>query len=148
MSQLPPQHLFVSNRNFTLRSTSGRAITFVKGKPTHVPTMMHQEAIERGLLACDDKGTPLPEKGEEIVEESERASEIKLAPSTREERDEAMAEVFKAMVKRNNSTEFTGGGTPNAEAVSMAIGFKVDQREVRALWLKMRPQLVGGGKVE
>ena len=139
----PEQFYFVSNRNFTLRSTAGRSITFAKGKPTHVPKMLHQEAIERGLLACDDKGVPFPEKGEEIVEASEKA-EVKLAPTTREERDEAMAAVFEAMVKRNNAAEFTGGGTPNAEAVSMALGFKVDQKEVRTLWLKVRAKLVGG----
>lgn len=137
------ESLFVSQRNFTLRSTLGHSVTFARGKATYVPKALHALAVERGILPCDADGKPIPEKGEEIVEEVEAQSKVVLAPSTREARDEAIEAACRSMVKTNNAKDFTAGGTPNAEAVSFSVGWKVDQKEVRAVWTRIRPELLG-----
>lgn len=141
-------HLFVSNRSFTLRSTLGHSVTFERGKPTHVPKALHPLAVERGLLPCDEKGTPLPEKSEEIVQESEAKSRVLLAPDDPAEREDRIVAVFKALVAENKSSNFAGGGTPSAEAVSGALGWKTDQKEVRKVWEKTRAQILTGKKPE
>ncbi len=137
----PQSYLFVSNRNQTIRGLTGHAITFVKGKATHVPKSMHSAVIEKGIMPCDEDGKPLPEKGEELVAEAQ-PSVIK-APDDGDSRAEQISAVIKAMVERNDPKEFTGGGTPNAEAVSMRLGWKTDQKEVRQVWVKVRPALLG-----
>jgi hypothetical protein len=93
-------------------------------------------------MPCDADGKLFPEQGEEIVAEAAESSP-RAAPQDPELRAEKLLEAFKAIIERNDSKEFTGGGTPNAEAVSMRLGWKVDQKEVRQAWVKHRQSLIG-----
>jgi len=131
---------FISNRNVTVGGMNGRRIAFAKGKPTHVPRTMHALIMERGILPCTADGKVL-ETPEAAVVDPE-APRVLLAPETQEERDDAMKVVFKAIVEKNNAKDFAGGGTPGATAVSAALGWRVDQKEVRALWTKVRSEFL------
>lgn len=144
MSQLPQQHYFVANRNVTVTSTAGASIAFEKGKPTHVPRFMHGAVLEKGALPCDDKGRVLDAETAPVPEEVEK--KVLLAPEDPEDRQDAITKAVREIAARNVSADFTAGGTPSAQAVSLALGWKVDQKEVRQAWVKARPELLNGGK--
>lgn len=148
MAAAPQQHLFVSNRSQTVRTTLGHSVTFVKGKATHVPKALHHLMVEKGILPCDDAGKPIPEKGEEAVEAAAAADAPKLAPDTAEERNEAIERAIRAIVERNSPKDFNAGGMPSPEAVGSAVGWKTDTKEVRSVWVRVRPELLAGGKVD
>lgn len=126
---------FISNRDIVVRSLHGHAIEFKKGVPTGVPRIMHAECLEKGIL---------PEEGPEQGNAVQDGPGPKLAPEDKMERDDAILAVIKAMVKRNNSNDFTGGGHPSATAVSASVGWKVDQKEVKDVWVKNREFLIRG----
>lgn len=143
MAQAPVQHYFVSNRKIVVTSTQGAAIGFEKGVPTHVPKFMHAAVLEKGILPCDDKGKVLDAEAAPEV-----APEVKvlLAPEDAEERNAAIERAVREIFKRNSPADFTAGGTPSEKAVSLSLGWKVDQKEVRAVWVKVRPTLMGTGE--
>jgi hypothetical protein len=135
------QSLFVSNRNVTIASTLGAAIFFEKGIPTHVPRSMHGLVMEKGVLPCDKDGKALDV--EKVVEEIEQETKVKSAPEDADERQDAITKVLRGIVASNKSSDFTAAGTPSAQAVSLSLGWKVDQKEVRLAWVKARPVLIG-----
>lgn len=130
---------FVSNRDIVIRSkNSGHAIRFIKGEPQEVPKAMWHEVQERGILPVEASGDPV-KPGENPAEPV--APKVILPPEG-EERVARILEAFKSMVARNNPADFTGGSTPSADAVSSAVRFKVDRKEVRSLWEKHRADLL------
>lgn len=144
MSDTKPQmHYFVSNRTMTVSSTLGAAIAFKKGEATHVPKFMHTLVMEKGILPCDKDGKPVD------VDSAPDTSEPKLmiAPEDAESRNAAIEKVIREMVVRNSPADFTAGSTPSSSAVSLTLGWRVDQKEVRAVWVKIRPDILNpGGK--
>lgn len=124
---------FVSNRDIVVRSLHGHAIEFKKGVPTQVPRVMHAECLEKGILPVESN-----EQGSAIQD----APGPNLAPEDKLERDDAILEVIKQIVKRNNSNDFVGGGHPSAVTISSAVGWKVDQKEVKEVWVKNREALI------
>lgn len=149
MSPAQPQmHYFVTNRNITVATTAGAAIAFEKGKPTHVPKFMHESVQEKGALPCDKDGkvTEASDAPEEPT--AAAGSGLLLAPEDAESRNEAIEKTIRAIVERNAAPDFTAGGMPSAGAVSLALGWRVDQKEVRPIWVKIRPELLTAGKAE
>lgn len=131
---------FVSNRDIIVRSKKcGQSILFVKGIPTNCPKPMWDEVMEKGILPVDEVGAPVDPANNEV---SVDVSTIKLAPEDGEERDEKILAVVKAIVKGNDAKNFTGGGRPTAKAVSNALGWQVDQKDVNAVWLANRQKLL------
>lgn len=126
---------FISNRDIVVRSLHGHSVEFKKGIPTAVPRVMHAECLEKGILP--EEG---PEQGNAIADPAGPT----LAPEDKLERDDAILEVIKQIVKRNNSSDFTGGGHPSATSISAAVGWKVDQKEVKDVWVKNREALIKG----
>lgn len=126
---------FVSNRDIVVRSLHGHSIEFKKNVPTEVPRLLHAECLEKGILP--EEG---PEQGNAIVD----PAGPKLAPDDAEVRYDEVLAAIKAIVKRNNSNDFTGGGHPSATAISAAVGWKVDQKEVKEIWVKVREGLIKG----
>ena len=126
---------FISNRDIVVRSLHGHAIEFKKGVPTSVPRVMHAEVMEKGILP--EEG---PEQGNAVAD----AAPPVLAPDDAEVRNDQILAVIKQIVKRNNAADFTGGGHPSATAVSAAVGWKVDQKEVKDVWVKSREALIRG----
>lgn len=141
MSAQPQLHYFISNRTINVGSNQGASIAFEKGKPTHVPRFMHGIVMEKGILPCDKDGKPLDAESAPTADEKP----VLTAPEDAEGRNDAIEKVCREMVKRNTPADFTAGGTPNATAVSFALGWKVDQKEVRAVWVKIRPEMLNPG---
>lgn len=129
------QHYFVSNRNINIGSTSGHSIRFKKGVPCHVPRLMHKEVLEKGCIPCDAKGTPLDLSK---VEDPSPKAEVILAPEDATERADAIMTVIESLVERNNPADFTAGGVPSATAVTAALKWKVDAKEIRPIWSKFK----------
>jgi hypothetical protein len=129
----------------TITSTRGASVFLKKGVPTHVVRHMHAAVLEKGALPCDELGKTLDAEGAPEVEEGPK---VMIAPEDAEARAEAIEKVSREFVKRNSSKDFTAGGTPSASAVSLALGWKVDQKEVRTVWMKIRPELLGNQEAQ
>jgi hypothetical protein len=131
----PKQFLFVSNRDQVIGSTSGHSIRFEKGKPTHVPRVMHEEVLNKGCVQCDGDAAPLPVDETDALPEKPK---VLLAPDDADERAEAIKAVMEQVRDRNSSADFTAGGVPSAAALTAALGWKVDAKEIRPLWNRMK----------
>ena len=127
---------FVSNRDIVHASTRGHSIKFAKGVPTEVPYALRSEVMAIGILPVEEEGGP--GVADPIPEAPKRTS----APEGAEERDRAILDVIKDIVRRNSPKDFTGGGQPNASAVTLGLGWKVDQKDVRDIWVKNREELL------
>lgn len=112
----------VLNRNFTLTTTLGHSIQFVKDQPTHVPPAMYRAALEIGAQ---------PVAGAAPQVEDETPSAPVLDPS---ERNDKIGEAIELLVDRNEREDFTAAGAPTVSAVSSLVGFKVSGAEVTAAW--------------
>ena len=124
---------FISNRDFIFRSLIGHSIEFKKGVPVEVKVRaLHGPLMEVGILPDESEGKP-----GEIAAVVDPTGPV-LAPEDGDERADRIHKVIKAMVEQNNSQNFTAGGHPNAGAVSAALGWKTDQKEVSAVWLVTR----------
>ena len=137
MATAPKQYLFVSNRTVNVGSTLGHSIQFEKGVPTHVPQRLHALVMEKGIMPCDAAGKPLDPSQ---VDDPSPVSAVVLAPEETEERAAKILEVIQAIVKRNNSKDFSAGNVPNSVAVTAALGWKVDAKEIRPVWDKFKAQ--------
>lgn len=120
MSKSTPK--LVLNRNYTLTSTLGHSIEFVKGVPTHVPPAMYRAALEIGAMPADGESV-------DVLEDSKPAAPIDPA-----ERAELIMMAIKDIVARNEREDFTAAGAPSVQAVTKAVGFKVASSEIAAQW--------------
>jgi hypothetical protein len=135
--EAPKQHLFVSNRTIVVRSTTGGAIGFEKGRPTHVPRHMQAACMEKGIMPCDKDGNAVdPDQAPEVTAEVK----ILIAPEDPADRQKAITKAIEGVLGRNDSHDFTSGGTPHEKAVSAALGWRVDQKEVKLAFQKLRAQ--------
>ena len=116
---------FTLNRNFTLVTTKGHSVAFVKDEPTHVPKEIWPEAQAIGAVPV-----------EEIVEAEITGGDN--APTDPAERKERIFEAFEMMVLANVRDEFMGTGMPNIKALIERVGFKVDSKERDALWIEFQ----------
>lgn len=139
---MPKQHYFVSRRDFMLCSKEGACITFEKGKPTHVPKALHSEVMEKGIMPCDEKGQELDL--EKAIAAAPAEIKVMVAPEDAADRAAAILEVLKQLVARNKSIDFGASNQPKAEAVRLALGWPVDQKEVRKVWEDNRRLLLVG----
>ncbi len=115
--------LLVLNRNFTLATTKGHVIQFVKGVPTAVPKSVYNDAIAIGAQPPD--GTA-PD-----IKDEEEKSDVPQDPA---ERNPLIYAAILKLVKRNERESFTAAGSPTVDAVSHELGFKVAAREIAGQW--------------
>jgi hypothetical protein len=108
-------------RNRVIATKSGHAIEFKKGEYVHVPPAAEAEILAAG-------GVP-------ETEEDEPAAPKPLTP---DERKQMLLLAIEEIVTRNDPSEFTSGGTPHHKVVSEKTGIKVDQTEMKALWVEFR----------
>ncbi len=138
MALEPKQYLFVALlKDINIGSTTGRSILFEKGKPTHVPREMHAEVMSRGVLPCDKDG-----KVGEVQVDPQPEADLTMAPEDAQERAEALEGAIRQVVKRNDAMDFTGGGVPSASVLSSILKWRVDQKEVRPVWARLKPLLL------
>lgn len=114
---------FTMHRNFTLRTTKGHTIVFVKDKPVWVPPMCLQDALAVGAKPVDD----LPF---EVLPE-ETGPPPDLSP---EQRQEKMHAAFNDILTRNVRTEFTASGMPHIRRINELVGFDVSNAERDVAW--------------
>lgn len=140
VQELPQQHYFVSNKDMFLASTLGHSLTFKKGKATHVPKALHSLAMEKGLLPCDKSGKELDLAGARDVVQQE--PEQLVEPTDAEDRAEAILDVLKKIVARNNTRDFGGNNRPTVSAVTLALGWQTDAKEINKVWDANRETLL------
>lgn len=133
---------FVSNRDIVVRSSkAAMAIRFQAGVPQEVPRAMHAEVLDKGIMAVDEDGKSVDHV--EVAKANESAGpKLMLAPEDAGEREDKVVEVIRELVKRNNSKEFTGGGVPKASVISQVLGWTIDQKDVKDIWVKHRTEIV------
>lgn len=136
----PKMQMFVSHRDIVVRSSKcGQAIRFIAGVGTQVPRIMHDEVLEKGILPVDAAGKTVdPVQVATLVPEKPK---LITAPEDAMDREDAIKGVLKALVDDNSPKNFTGAGCPTAKAVSLALGWSVDQKDVRTVWEKHRVEL-------
>lgn len=120
MSELPK---LILNRDHTLNTKFGHSILFKKGVPTLVSKLVYAEAIAIGAVP-EDGSDPnvLPEKAisKEPADPAERAPQIRAA--------------IELLIDRNTRGDFTASGAPTAAAVTEVAGYKVQSKEIAAVW--------------
>jgi hypothetical protein len=115
--------MLVLNRNYTLTTTKGHSVAFVKGQPTHVPPAIYKEALAIGAM---------PPDGEEpMIEEDVRTDN---APSDPADRAVLILAAIEKLVAENARDNFTAAGSPTVGAVSGLVGFRVQAKEVATVW--------------
>lgn len=132
-------NMFVANRDVEVATTHGIALNFKKGVPQQAPRAIHSILIEKGILPVDENGEI---ETDTITEVTANPAGQKAEPEDAGERADAIEQAMRAIVKRNKSTDFSGG-TPSAQAVSALLGWRTDQKEVRKVWTDKRVSIIG-----
>jgi hypothetical protein len=118
---------YILNRDFTLRSTSGRSIKFLKGVATHVPRFMEQEVAGIGGVPADGSDVFV---GEPVA--------TPTAPEDPVTREGMILQAIVKIAQMNQRGDFTAAGAPHADALYRELKFKIDNKERDALWQKYR----------
>lgn len=123
MAEAKSKTTLVLNRNFTLTTTKGHSIAFVKGEPTHVPPAIYQEALAIGAIP--------PDGADPVVEDVVKTDN---APGDPAERAPLILAAIEKLVAENARDNFTAAGSPTVDAVSKLVGFKVQSKEIAPVW--------------
>lgn len=108
---------FTSPYNVML-AEAGHVVTFAKGETKFVPPALRQLALAKGLE---------PEEGAGIVKD--------VAPDD-SARKEAVMAAMRKIAERNDSGDFTAGGSPKVHAIQALTGGAkpADANELLELW--------------
>ena len=123
MSEAKSKTLLVLNRNYVLTTTKGHSVAFEKGVPTHVPPAIYQEALTIGAIPPDGEDPHV----EDVVKTDN-------APSDPAERAPLILAAIEKLVAENARENFTAAGSPTVDAVTKAVGFKVQSKEIATVW--------------
>lgn len=116
---------FTLNRDFTVASTMGHAVEFLKGVPTHVPPALYAEVQAVGAIPEDD----LPE---------EPSAPGVNEPTDPGARKEALFAVFDTIALRGKREEFTAGGAPHNAVLAKELGWVVSSKERDIAWAEFK----------
>ena len=123
MSEAKSKTLLVLNRNYVLTTTKGHSVAFEKGVPTHVPPAIYQEALTIGAIPPDGEDPHV----EDVVKTDN-------APSDPAERAPLILDAIEKLVAENARENFTAAGSPTVDAVTKAVGFKEQSKEIATVW--------------
>jgi len=111
--------LFISNRDITVASKYGHAISFEKNKPARAPAIMADELAALGVMPAD----------------GETLEEVKTSPDGAE-RKALLEAAFDEIAKTNAVEDFTAAGVPNAKALARVSGLTdVSAAERESAWM-------------
>ncbi len=116
----------IMNRNFTLRTTSGHSVKFVKDVPSYVVPHIMDEAMKYGALPLNEADMP----------QGEDDTIVKTVPQG-EDRTAKITAILKEIMARKNRSDFTAAGRPNLKIIRNLLGFEVDGGERDAIWDKL-----------
>lgn len=111
--------LMISLRKFRLESTTGHCIQFEPREPVYVPDVAVSDAMKAGCVPAEEADIPFHEDLSRAKVEfvgDVRSSMIYLA--------------IDAIVKRNNSKDFDGGGVPRQALINDTLGFETTRKEI------------------
>jgi len=100
---------------------------------------MHEEVLEKGILPTSEDGQPVDPAEQVVVKDKPK---VVLPPDDGDERNAAILTAIEAVVEANDSAMFTGGGVPKSDAISQLLGWRVDSKDIRAVWEKHREKLL------
>lgn len=112
---------YVSSRDITVASVSGRSVAFKKGVPTYAPDQMHAELIRHGIVPTEE--IPEPEDDGGVKE-----------PTVPADRQAAVFAAFEKVILRGKRGDFAGTGAPHAAVMSKELGWSLDGKERDVLW--------------
>lgn len=113
----------VLNRDYTLTTTKGHSVSFVKGEPTHVPAAVYADAIAIGAQPADGSDP-------DVLKDEKKTA----APNDPAERNPLILSAILKIVENNERKDFTAAGSPTVKAVERELGFDVDGREIAHMW--------------
>lgn len=120
---------YVLNRKFTLRSTQGRIINFLKGEPVYVPPQCELEAVAIGAERADGGTKPDVTPDEGLVAKEAPTGDARLS---------LINQAFAALEKRNAREDFTAAGIPSVRSMREVLGFPIDGKELGKAWYDYR----------
>ncbi len=112
---------YISSRDITVASVSGRSVAFKKGVPTYAPDQMHAELIRHGIVPTEE--IPEPEDDGGVKE-----------PTVPADRQAAVFAAFEKVILRGKRGDFAGTGAPHAAVMSKELGWSLDGKERDVLW--------------
>lgn len=112
---------FTLHRNYTLRTTKGHTIEFLKNKEVWVPPICVPDAVAIGAISTEQ--TDVLDEGLTPV--------VTMAP---EEREKAIFAAFDTLLARQDRGDFTASGLPHVKKLGDLCGFDISNRERDAAW--------------
>jgi len=115
---------YIAPRNMTVVSTSGRSVSFVKGKPSYCPPQMHAELIAQGVVPTEEIPEPVDDGSPK-------------EPTVPKDREQALFAAFEKIVLRNSRNDFSAVGIPHNAVLAKELGWSgLNNKERDAAWLK------------
>lgn len=120
----------ILNRDHTHTSLKGHSVEFKKGEPVNVPVALYQEVLAIGAVDAD---------GSDPDVQSDNKN--KHTPRDPAERNPLILMAIEDLVAKNDRGDFTAAGLPKAAAVSKVADFKVEVKEIEAVWNERNEKL-------
>jgi len=114
--------MYVANRNVTISTATGHALSFKKDVPQLVPPIMRQELLQHGILPVNGDLPIEKEKDEEAL------------PPIGDERTEAIDGAIRRLVDENDRASFGASGVPHVRAIEDIIGYDINAKERDEAW--------------
>jgi len=120
---------FIMSRDFMVKGF-GYEIWFDANVKTHVPPVLHTEAMRCGAIALDKKT---------VVNVERNAGRIPEVQG--EERAQTITRAMDALVAGNARLSFGADGLPTLKAIYRATGIELERNERDAIWQERVKQL-------
>lgn len=127
-----PTIKMVSQRNFTLRSTTGHVVHFEANQPTPVPESLYAEALRYNIV-------PVAERPDLDPDGALNGGRVQITGSLK---DALVLGAIDEIVQRNNTEDFGGSRQPKAKAIETLCGIKLAGTELSKYYDTYR-ELVG-----
>ena len=116
---------YTLHRTFTVATTKGHRIAFVKDVPINVPPQCVPDVLAIGAVAADGSNS-------DVIEEQ-------VKPATQADPGKRESDILAAIqiiCDRNERTDFMASGTPKEAAISRIVGYEVSKLERELSWRK------------
>lgn len=115
------EQMFVLQRDYVLGTLKGHSFAFKKGVPLKVAPNCVSDAIAIGAIPVDGVAEDLMDVGEKAMP---------VEPGDPIERNPLILAAITELFEKNDRDDFTAAGAPTVAAVSEAVGFKVQGKEI------------------
>lgn len=118
---------FSLHRTYTMSTTTGHVINFVKGEVTWIPDVCVPNAVAIGAIPSVPLGAEL-----DPIPPEEKAA-VSLTP---DERQAKYFEAFELIRTRGRRDDFLASGLPHIKKTEELVGFAVSAAERDEMWQK------------